>query len=56
MPSLIHIQLSAPRFPPLIVYTWKRSGFSDEIALFESVLEVCFPKEIKDCSIQTCKK
>ena len=55
MPSLIHIQLSAPRFPPLIVYAWKRSSFSDESAHFEHVLEVCFPKEIKTAVFKLVK-
>jgi len=40
--SLLHNQLSAPIFKPMIRYCWFSSGLSDEKPLFLSVKEACF--------------
>lgn len=54
MHSLIHGLLSAPCFQSLICYAWGRSGYSMEIVNFESVIDICFPKNLEICSINEC--
>jgi hypothetical protein len=55
MHSLIHNQLSAPAFSPLISYAWFRAGYTSERIAFRSVLDICFPKQSIPCSQPNCK-
>jgi len=55
--SLLHYQLSAPIFIPMILYSWFSSGLTEEKPSFLSVKEACFtfePTETTNCSI--CSK
>jgi hypothetical protein len=55
MHSLIHDQLSSTRFQPLILYAWFRAGYQVPQIIYESVLDVCFPKQVASCSIEDCE-
>lgn len=58
MQSLIHNQLSSPKFYNLIKYAWHKSGYLEGVpATFQNVLEVCFDFSYDaNCSIATCQE
>jgi len=58
MHSILHNQLSAPIFQPMIKYCWFSSGLSDDKPLFKSVREACFHFETSEgtvCGNDNCK-
>jgi len=53
--SLIHNQLSSPRFTPMIKYAWYASGDIDQNPeKFESVNEICFSIDADVCQQSSC--
>lgn len=55
MHSLIHNQLSAKTFSPLIKYSWYSSGYtSKDPGHFDSVHDVCFSFDEDFCSMVAC--
>lgn len=55
MHSLIHNQLSATKFSPMIRYAWFSTGYSSKNpGRFENVQEVCFSFEEDFCSCPAC--
>ena len=56
MHSLIHNQLSAPAFEPLIKYAWFKAGYLSERVKFSSVLEICFSNNFAICSHNDCSR
>ena len=56
MQSLIHNQLSSPRFVDMIKYAWHRSGYlSERPRCFQNVLQVCFNLTSGSC-FQDCSQ
>jgi len=56
MHSLIHNQISSPRFVNRIKYAWYRSGYlSERLAQFENVKEICFKLTSTNC-FQDCSQ
>jgi hypothetical protein len=53
--SLIHNQLSAPIFIPMIQYAWFKSGYTDvHPGQFHSVVNICFKFPQSHCDIAGC--
>jgi hypothetical protein len=57
MHSLIHSQLTAKKFSPLIKYAWYSSGYmSKDPGHFESVHDACFSFDEDLCSMPLCNE
>uniref|UniRef100_T1JUY3 Uncharacterized protein n=1 Tax=Tetranychus urticae TaxID=32264 RepID=T1JUY3_TETUR len=56
MNALVHNQLSAPAYKPMLIYAWQKSGYkvTQEISEFKSVLEVNFANFDDPCVIEQC--
>ena len=56
--SLCHHQFCAPVFQPMLQYPWKKGGYIDASAPFETPVQVCFPKGISksSCKHPLCPK
>ena len=53
--SLIHNQLSAPIFVPMIRYAWFKSGYVDaNPGQFQTVVDVCFKFHQGHCDMEGC--
>lgn len=52
--SIIHHQLSAPVFEPMIKYAWYASGVEGGKPSFKNLNQVCFPSEIYRRRCQKC--
>jgi len=56
--SLLHNQMSAKIFVPLIQYSWFSAGLTSENPLFDSVSEACFTFDAKEpvkCRTENCQ-
>lgn len=58
MLSLVYNQFCSSRFHNMILYAWKKSGFTieKELVSFESASEVLFKHQLEDCAFQYCSK
>lgn len=56
MHALIHNQLSAPAFYPLIKYAFFKSGFLIDRVQFSSVIDICFSNDFAICSDLQCSQ
>jgi hypothetical protein len=55
MHSLVHHQLSAYVFKPLIQYAWRKPGYIDSLPKdFKTVKEICFSFTSYECQTQGC--
>lgn len=57
--SLLHFQLVAPIFKPMIQYSWYSSGLTNYKPQFQSAKEVCFSYEETDplhCEMPNCRE
>ena len=53
--SLIHNQISAPIYTPMIRYAWFKSGYLDNHpGQFQTVTDVCFKLNQSQCDILSC--
>ena len=53
--SLIHNQMSAPTFVPMIRYAWFKSGYVDASpGQFQTVVDVCFKFHQGHCDMEGC--
>ena len=53
--SLIHNQISAPIYKPMIRYAWFKSGYLDNHpGQFQTVTDVCFKLSQPHCDILSC--
>jgi hypothetical protein len=56
MHSLIHNQLSSPKFQKMWQYSWYKSGYTNtHPGKFKNVVEICFSSEINQCE-ENCEE